>query len=122
MVKILKVRNLSSPRTVRQIGTGKDMRSAASFSDGARKRFSGKFGGVRKLMARDPAVANTRDDAVFDQFTNNANPKYDPSRSPGSVKVLDSTPKPPSGPNSGHQKVISRTLFNQNAGKTLKKR
>lgn len=122
MVKILRVRSASSPKTPRGASiSGTAMRAAAFFSDAARKRVTSKAR-VRILHATDPANYLTRDDAVFDQLTNNPNPKYDPSKAPGSVKVLDSTPKPPEGATSGHQKVIPRTLFNQNQGKTLKRR
>ena len=122
MVRILRARSLTSPKTPRgvsRVGTG--LRSGPSWGEEALRRVKGKIS-VRRLMARDPLNPLTRDDAVFNQFTNNPNPKYDPSRSPGSVQALDGTPKPPRGPNSGHQKVIRRTLFNQNAGKTLKRR
>ncbi len=123
MVKILRVKSLTSPKTPRgvsRVGTG--LRAAASFSDEARRKVTSKAS-VRRLMAKDPLNPVTRDDAIFNQFTNNPNPKYDPSRSPGGVTKLDSTPVPPQGnPNAGHQKVIKRTLFNQNAGKTLKRR
>lgn len=119
MTRILRVKNLLSPKTPRGVQTG-DQRSGPSFGAEARKRVTSKAS-VRRLMAKDPASVNTRD--IVDQFTNNANPKYDPSKAPGSVKVLDSTPVPPKrNPNAGHQNVIKRTLFNQNAGKTLKRR
>jgi len=123
MARILRVKSLTSPKTpkgVSRVGTG--LRAGPSWGPEALRRVSSKVS-VRRLMARDPANYLTRDDAVFDQFTNNPNPKYDPSRSPGGVQKLDSTPVPPQGqPNAGHQKVIKRTLFNQNAGKTLKRR
>lgn len=125
MTRILRTKSLTSPKTPRGVSrTGIAVRSGPSWSAEALRRVGGKFtGGVRRLMARDPLNPLTRDDAIFDQFTNNPNPKYDPSRAPGSVSKLDGTPLPPVGrPTAGHQKVIKRTLFNQNAGKKLKRR
>ena len=54
------------------------------------------------------------------QFTNNLNPRYDPSRAPGSVRKLDGTPVPPQGnPNAGHQRVIRFNNQMRTGGKRL---
>jgi hypothetical protein len=123
MARILRAKSLLSPKTpsgVSRVGTG--LRAGPSWGPEALRRVTSKAS-VRRLMARDPLNYLTRDDAVFDQFTNNPNVKYDPSRSPGSVQTLDGTPVPPQGnPTAGHQKVIRRTLFNQNLGKRLRRR
>ena len=63
---------------------------------------------------------------VAEQFTNNPNPAYDPSKAPGAVaeRSVASTRKSVNKPGKasrGHQKVVKRTLYNQNAGKKLKR-
>jgi len=63
---------------------------------------------------------NTRPEMT--QFTNNPNPRFDPSKSPGSVRRLDGSPPAPQGQTTGHQKVIRYNAFMQNAGKKIKKR
>jgi hypothetical protein len=74
---------------------------------------------VRRLFATDPTVSNTFS-PVYDQFTNNLNPRYDPSRAPGSVRKLDGTPVPPQGnPNAGHQRVIRFNNQMRTGGKRL---
>lgn len=89
---------------------------------------------VRRLFVRDPynllsqspnGFGNNPTVAMFspvaDQFTNNANPAFDPSKSPGSVTVKQRSPKP-IGADKGHQKVFKpnrQTLF---GGKTLRRR
>lgn len=60
-------------------------------------------------------------DPVMNQFTNNPNPRYDPSKAPGSVTKLDGTPQPPKGATSGHQKVIPYNNQQRTGGKTLKR-
>lgn len=89
---------------------------------------------VKRLHVRDPynvisagrgvTQATFSDEA--DQFTNNPNPLYDPSKAPGTPKELSvaSTRKAANKPGKasrGHQKVIKRTAFNQNQGKTLRR-
>jgi hypothetical protein len=59
---------------------------------------------------------------VMDEFSDNKNPRFDPSKAPGSVTVLDGTPKPPKGSTSGHQKVLQQTAQMKRGGKTLKRR
>lgn len=95
--------------------------------------------GVRRLFVRDPynlltgvspfgsgaTTATFSDEA--DQFTNNPNKDFDPSKSPGSVNEVSvlntrTAAGKPGKAGRGHQKVIKRTLFNQNQGKRLKRR
>lgn len=87
---------------------------------------------VRILHVTDPYNKNsTATVATFspeaDEFTNNPNAAYDPSKSPGTVKEVSvassrKSVNRPGKASRGHQKTIKRTLFNQNAGKQLKKR
>jgi hypothetical protein len=89
-------------------------------------------GTVRRLFANDPYNKNSlKTVATFskeaDTFTNNPNPKFDPSKAPGGVSKVShleekAAAQKPGKASRGHQKVISRTLFNQNQGKTLKRR
>jgi hypothetical protein len=63
---------------------------------------------------------------VAEQFTNNPNAAYDPSKAPGavaerSVAAARKAANVPGLASRGHQKVIKRTLFNQNQGKRLKR-
>lgn len=90
-------------------------------------------GGVKLMFVRVPynknapaGVTQATFSDVADQFTNNPNPLYDPSKAPGSVKELSvaTTRKRANTPGKalrGHAKAIKRTLFNQNAGKTLRR-
>jgi hypothetical protein len=88
--------------------------------------------GVRRLFVRDPYNKNStatvaRFSKVADQFTDNPNVLYDPSKAPGSVKEVSvassrKSVQKPGKASRGRMKVIKRTLFNQNAGKTLKRR
>lgn len=75
---------------------------------------------VRRLFVKDP------NNPIFyperDQFSNNTNPRFDPSKGPGSVKIVDATPKPPSGFSSGHQKTVKQTSQMKTGGRTLKRR
>lgn len=85
---------------------------------------------VRRLMVVSPAnpdpnfgasaSVNTRPEV--DQFTNNPNPSYDPSRAPGGVQVKDSSPQPPKGATSGHAKVIRQNNQMRTGGKRLRRR
>jgi hypothetical protein len=87
---------------------------------------------VKRLHATDPYNKNsTATVATFsseaDQFTNNPNVLYDPSKAPGvpqekSVASARKAANKPGKASRGHQKVIKRTLFNQNGGKTLKRK
>jgi hypothetical protein len=115
-------------RSVRgMFGLGQSARSG-SWHDDSLPRATGRSS-IRRLFVRDPYNKNSSaTQATFapeaEQFSHagQTNPNYDPSKAPGSVQKKDGTPQPPAGANSGHQKVIRRTLFNQNAGKRLIKR
>lgn len=90
-----------------------------------------KRNGVILKFVRDPYnKLSTRTSALFspvaDQFTDNPNPLYDPSKAPGSVKEVSvaqarKQANKPGKASRGHQNVIKRTLFNQNAGKRLRR-
>lgn len=63
----------------------------------------------------------------FDQFTNNPNPLYDPSKAPGAVREVSvaSARKRANRPGRaarGHQKVIAPNQFTLFGGKTIIKR
>lgn len=93
---------------------------------------------VRRLFVRDPynaltggAFGSGATAATFskeaDQFTNNANPMFDPSRGSDSAREVSvvaarTRASKPGKASRGHDNVIRRTLFNQNAGKTLRRR
>jgi hypothetical protein len=79
---------------------------------------------VSGIRAVGPTVATFSD--VAEQFTNNPNPVYDPSKAPGAVaeKSVAASRKAvnvPGKASRGHQKIVARTLFNQNQGKRLKR-
>jgi hypothetical protein len=75
---------------------------------------------VRILHVTDP-TRNTFAPGM-EQFSNNTNPRWDPSKGPGSVRIIDGTPPPPRGSaNTGHQKVIRYSNYMQTGGKTLKR-
>lgn len=95
-------------------------------------RFQTSRSGVRRLFVRDPYNKNsTATQATFspvaDQFTNNTNPLYDPSKAPGNVQEV-SVANARRGANSpgkasrGHQKVIPYTKFSLLGGKRLVRR
>jgi hypothetical protein len=85
---------------------------------------------VRRLFVRDPYNKNStatvaRFSPVADQFTDNANPYYDPSKAPGAVKELSvaSVRKAASKPGKaarGHQKAIRPNRLTLFGGKTLR--
>lgn len=87
---------------------------------------------VKRLFVRDPYNKNsTATTATFsdvaDQFTNNPNPLYDPSKAPGSVKEVSvasarKAANRPGKASRGHQKVIAPNRFSLFGGKTIKKR
>jgi hypothetical protein len=117
MVKIKRVPNPQSPKTPRGV-TGNP--KGGSFHDESqltRKTTSARTP-VKKLHVKydKTTIAFT---PVEEQFTNNLNPRFDPSKDPGSVRKLDGTPQPPKGFNSGHQKVIKQTDQMRNGGKTI---
>jgi hypothetical protein len=94
--------------------------------------------GVRILYVKDPYNLNSvsgiratgRTQATFsdvaDQFTNNPNPAYDPSKAPGAVREVSvasarKSANRPGKASRGHQKVHVYGSFNQNQGKKLKR-
>lgn len=96
-----------------------------------------KTKGVTILYRKDPYNINSTTgiwatgatqatfSSVAEQFTNNPNPVYDPSKAPGAVaeRSVARTRKSANVPGKasrGHQKVIKRTLYNQNQGKRLR--
>lgn len=91
---------------------------------------------VKRLFRKDPYNMNSvtgiqatgATQATFsaeaDHFTNNPNPKYDPSKQPGIVTSegqRDVAMEKAGKASRGHQNVIPRTLFNQNQGKRLRR-
>lgn len=83
------------------------------------------------LLTSDPTFGSGRTTATFspeaDQFTNNPNKDFDPSKSPGSVTEVSTLTSrtranTPGKASRGHGNVIKRTIFNQNQGKRLKRR
>jgi len=92
---------------------------------------------VRRLFRRDPYNLNStsgifatgatvaRMSPVASQFTDNANPSFDPSKSPGAVTEVSTrslSAEKAGKAGRGHQKVVKRTIFNQNQGKRLRRR
>jgi hypothetical protein len=118
MARILRATNPQSPRTPRGVISSARSGSWHDESQLTRRTTKSKKS-VRRLFATDPTVSNTFS-PVYDQFTNNLNPRYDPSRAPGSVRKLDGTPVPPQGnPNAGHQRVIRFNNQMRTGGKRL---
>jgi hypothetical protein len=93
-----------------------------------------KRASVKRLHATDPYNKNSAPGVTQATFgkgteilTNNPNPLYDPTPQQTSMKEVSvaSARKAASKPGKasrGHAKVIKRTAFNQNAGKTLKRK
>jgi len=94
--------------------------------------------GVRILYVKDPYNLNSvsgikatgrtvaQFSSVAEQFTNNPNPAYDPSRAPGAVQEVSvararKAANRPGKASRGHQKVHVYGTFNQNLGKKLKR-
>jgi hypothetical protein len=126
MAKIVRATNPQSPKTPK--GAQANVK-AGSFHDESqltRKNVKSKASVTRKFVKTDPQNPATPAPALFspvmDQFTNNANPRYDPSKAPGAVTKKDGTPPPPKGATSGHQNVIRYNNQMQTGGKTLKRR
>jgi hypothetical protein len=123
MAKIKRVTNPQSPKTPK--GSTANPK-AGSWHDPSQltRALTKTKATVRRLHV--PFVKGSTTSNAFSpvesQLTNNANPRYDPSSSPGSVTRLDGTPKSPQGPTSGHQKVIKQTNQMKTGGKTLKRR
>jgi hypothetical protein len=108
------------------------------FFQGGQQKTTGKRS-VRRLFVRDPyntltAVSGFGSGATVatfsaeaDQFTNNANKMYDPSKAPGGVREVSvlaarTRANVPGKARRGHGNVVKRTIFNQTGGKTLKRR
>jgi hypothetical protein len=126
MTKIVRVVNPQSKTTPK--GTTANQKSG-SFHDESqltRTTVKSKASVQRKHVKTDPQNPATPAPALFspvmDQFTNNANPRYDPSKAPGAVTKLDGTPPPPKGATTGHQKVIPYNNQQRTGGKTLKRK
>ena len=118
MTRILRARNPQSLTTPKGAVKGQKSGSWHDPSQLTRSTVKSRTS-VRILHVTDP-TRNTFSPGM-EQFTNNANPRFDPSRAPGSVRILDSTPQPPKGAASGHQKVIRYSNQMQTGGKTLKR-
>jgi hypothetical protein len=118
MARILRATNPQSKKTPR--GVIMNVRSGSWHDESQLTRRNVKSkASIRRLYAQDPTTSNTFT-PVYDQFTNNANPRYDPSRAPGAVRRLDSTPVPPQGnPNAGHQKVVQYNNQMRTGGKRI---
>jgi hypothetical protein len=121
VVRIVRVKPLTtgSPKTPRGVMKGTKSGSFHDESQLTRRTVKSKTS-VRRLHVIDPTSPTFS--PVMEQFTNNLNPRYDPTKAPGSVARLDGTPQPPKGPNSGHQKVIQQTRQMKTGGKTLVRR
>lgn len=75
----------------------------SKFSDEARRTVTGKTS-VRRLQRKAPAEALT-DEKYASQFTNNANPKYQPTGvGPQSVQTVK-VPAPPLGKATGRKEI-----------------
>jgi hypothetical protein len=121
VVKILRAKNVQSPKTPKGATANPKSGSWHDESQLTRAVIKTKKS-VRRLFASDPNTSNTFT-PVMEEFSDNKNPRYDPSRAPGSVTVLDGTPpRPEANPNAGHQKVIQQTNQMKTGGKTLKRR
>jgi hypothetical protein len=91
-----------------------------------------KRASVKRLHATDPYNKNSvATQATFGKgteiLTNNPNPLYDPTPQQSSIKEVSVASNrkganKPGKASRGHQKVVKRTLYNQNSGKTLKRK
>lgn len=119
MVKIVRVQNPQSPGTPKGATANPKSGSWHDSSQLTRATVKSRIS-VRRLYVNDP------NNPIFyperDQASLNTNPRFDPSKAPGSVTVIDSTPQPPKGYTSGHSKVIRQTNQMKTGGKTLKRR
>jgi hypothetical protein len=72
-------------------------------------------------MVRDPM--NNPLERDLGEFTNNPNPKFDPSKAPGNVSKSHSVQRTSVGTaGRGHGKVIKPNRLSQFGGKTLRRR
>jgi len=125
VARILRAKSVNSPKTPKGVTANPKSGSWHDESQLTRRTVKTKAS-VRRLFVPFVFGSTTSNNfsPVESQFTNNANPRYDPSKGPGSVRVLDGTPPPP-GPgklSAGHQKVITQTNQMKTGGKTLKRR
>lgn len=133
---------LTSQMATKEVGLGlfggaKEI-SKNEFIQNGRRTTRGKRS-VRRLFVRDPYNVLTSDPtfgsgrttATFakeaDQFTNNPNTMYDPSKAPSGVREVSAfaakrRAETPGKASRGHAKVIRHTLFNQTGGKRLRRR
>lgn len=131
MARILRAKNPSSPRTPRTgflggrntTAAGTDKWSGSKHDPAELTRRTTAKRGTRILRA----ITNTANKDVTGQFTNNPNPKFDPSNAPGAVKRSTSVVRMPvvkgdRNDDRGHGKVFHpnrQTLF---GGKTLRRK
>jgi hypothetical protein len=120
MAKILRAKSVASPKTPKKTGTnGQDAISKSWHDPSVLVGKTTKKSKTRILMQRDP-INKPLTRPEVDQFTNNPNPKYDPSKGPGSVAVKK-MPKGKTGTGrTGHGKVIPPNNQTRNGGKTLR--
>lgn len=123
MTRILKVRNLTSPKTPRKVtGVGATDRISGSKHDP--QQLTGRVTSkrsIKRLMVKDPMNAPLERDVV-NEFTNNPNPKFDPSRAPGAVQIKKIARAGVGTVRAGHQKVITYNRQMRIGGKTLRRR
>src|SRR5262245_7105108 len=124
MVRIVRATNLQSPKTPRGTTANPKGGSFHDESQLTRRNVKSKASVQRKFVPYVKGSTTSNNfSPVEKQFTNNPNPRYDPSKAPGSVVIKDGTPVPPQGnPNAGHQKVIKQTKQMKFGGKTLVRR
>lgn len=126
MARILRAKNPSSPKTPRQsfLGTrnataaGTDKWSGSKHDAAELTRRTTSKSRVRVLRA----VANTAVKDMTAFFTNNPNPKFDPSQAPRNPEIKRVSRAQASGGSRTHQKVFRpnrQTLF---GGKVLKRK
>ena len=141
-----RILRLRDPFTFKTLQTGasepllgqKISKSKNEFIQNGRPRVTSRAK-VRRLFVRDPYNALTgvagfgsgatvaRFSPVADQFTDNPNIMFDPSKAPKNVREVSAfaaktAAGKPGKASRGHAKVIRRTIFNQNAGKRLRRR
>jgi hypothetical protein len=127
VTRILRAKNPSSPKTPRQsfLGTRSVTAAGTDKLSGSKHDPAQLVGrvtakrGIRVLRA----ITNTANRDMTSEFTNNPNPKFDPSRAPGAVRRTTSVIRMAVGRASrGHQKVIPPNRQSQFGGKTLRRK
>lgn len=130
MARIKRAYNPSSPKTPRvSFLGGRSTTAAGTDKWSGSKHDAAQLTRITRAKQRVRVLRAVTNSAVRDMtnvFTNNTNPKYDPSQHPGSVQIKKVQPvKPVSGDRNddrGHMKVFHpnrQTLF---GGKTLKRK